>query len=114
MKYLIATIVDRGIGIPYKIRKAFPHESLGFEDGDCISYAMKESISSTKENGRGKGSVNIKKPVILSKLTCDDLLLIVSNKSIYNFSYKDKVEVEETNSLINSIQGTLIEWRLYY
>lgn len=58
-KYLIATIVDRGIGIPYKIRKAFPHESLGFEDGDCISYAMKESISSTKENGRGKGSVNI-------------------------------------------------------
>jgi len=112
-KYLITVITDRGAGIPNPLKRAFPLITK-FDDSDCIKYAMKESITSTGEKGRGKGSINIKKPIVSNLLTSDDILLILSDKGSYMCKVEDNKETEILNEYKDKIKGTLVEWRLYY
>jgi len=112
-KFLSAVILDRGKGIPQNIKDSFPllHQSF---DCECISHAMMESITSTKELGRGKGSVDMKKPVRLNKVSSADQLFVISHKGKYSYEFigdNDKIVV---GSLNNSLKGTMIEWVLYY
>lgn len=116
-KYLVAIIVDRGMGIVNQIRNAFPEYrsivriSFVKTDSECIEYAMQESITSTLEKGRGKGSEDIKKPVTLNN---DDILYIMSNGGCYRYKTVNQKEDIKLIDLDNDFKGTLVEWKLYF
>jgi hypothetical protein len=112
-RYLVAIIIDRGIGIPNKIKNKFPLWRL-HEDKDCISHAMTESVTTTNEKGRGKGSKCIKKPIELNTLTRYDNLLILSGDGMFKYTHSHNKEKIITRSLDYTFKGTLIEWKLYY
>lgn len=112
-RFLVAIIIDRGIGIPQSIKNAFPIWKM-YPDKDCISHAMIESVTSTKEKGRGKGSKCMKKPIELSTLTRYDMLLILSGDGMFKYSHSNNTENVVTCDLDYTFKGTLIEWKLYY
>jgi hypothetical protein len=111
--FLSAVIVDRGMGIPDSIKRAFINYHHQ-RDSKCLEYAMQAKVSSTKENGRGKGSENIKKPVVLNNLTSNDSLMIMSGEGCYIYSQENLIENIEVIEMKNRYKGTLVEWKLYY
>lgn len=120
-KYLVAIIIDRGMGIVNQIRRAFPEYRAKIarpgsslyvkDDSECIEYAMQESVTSTLENGRGKGSEDIKKPVTLNN---DDILYIMSNQGCYRYKTVNQKEEIKLINFENDFKGTLVEWKLYF
>lgn len=112
-KYLSAVIFDRGEGIPSRIRRAFPYQRNNFDD-ECISYAMIESVTSTKELGRGKGSVDMKNPIKFNNISTKDQLFVISLKGKYSYEFIDGNDKVDTGMLDYALNGTMIEWILYY
>jgi hypothetical protein len=111
--FISAVIVDRGMGIPESIKRAFMSYNQA-RDSKCLEYAMQETVTSTKEKGRGKGSENIKKPISLNRLTTHDKLLVMSGEGCYRYCQTNLSQNVDVNELKNRLRGTLVEWKLYY
>lgn len=111
--FLSALIIDRGEGIPKKIQRTFPFYASQ-DDSVCIKYAMLPSVTTTKLSDRGKGSVDIKKPVKVNKLSKNDKLMIISNAGKYTYTYNDDREEEFIDELPSLLKGTLVQWKLYF
>ncbi|ELK8498923.1 hypothetical protein RV040_002419 [Vibrio alginolyticus] len=113
-RYLTITVQDLGQGIVESIRKAFI-EYRDSNDSDCIEHAMTESVTSTHEKGRGKGSYDIHKPLIFNKNKGNDVLYVMSSKGSYSFEVSEQEEhTNKSTNLQHYIRGTLVEWTLYY
>jgi hypothetical protein len=108
-RFLLAIIVDRGMGIASNLRRVFP-DMIEKKDVECIEYAMKKHISSTKIEGRGRGSENMKAPIDSIQ---NDLFLILSNSGLYQYKGKHNITMDELDTP-NPFQGTLVEWKLYF
>lgn len=112
-KYITALIADRGRGIPQTIKQTFP-DFNNKRDCFCIEHAMLAGVTSTLEDGRGEGSVNIQRPVELAKQGQKDSLLLLSGKGHF-FLEKQKNTLPLTlKEMDYSLFGSIIEWRLYY
>lgn len=120
-QYLATVITDNGIGIPNTIRPVLTDGKIIFKgkylhcDGYCINQAMQESVTSTMESGRGKGSVDIKKPVQVASEIGQHHLLVISGFGKYTFEVDEKgIALEEYSKMDSAYSGTLIEWFLYF
>ncbi|MEC8904543.1 MAG: hypothetical protein VX952_08600 [Pseudomonadota bacterium] len=120
-QYLATVIVDNGKGIANSIR---PHvyeltrvkdNRWVHGDGYCIKTAMQESVTSTHEPGRGKGSEDIKRPVLVKSALGQHHLLVLSGSGKYTYEIDENGEVQEQfEELEHRCTGTLIEWFLYF
>ncbi|CAH6811350.1 conserved hypothetical protein [Vibrio chagasii] len=113
-RYLSTIIQDMGQGIVSSIKKGFPDFKY-VSDSSCIAHAMTRKVSGTREEGRGKGSFDMMKPLIFNKLKGNDILYVISNSGSYTFEVtgEDKHMVT-SGQLANQLHGTMIEWTLYY
>lgn len=110
-EYLDIGICDRGLGIPLTIKKLYP---LGNpDDSFLIKEAMRKSVTSTGRSDRGKGSLDIIKPIKFMKNSSDKLLVLSGNSGIYYKMIDGKIEDLKLPQLKNSIRGTIVQWRLY-
>lgn len=109
---------DLGVGIPQtlprtqgteNLRKLLSNFTLGkySDDGAMISAAMKIGRSKTGNQYRGKGLNDLRK--FIEKIGAGKLI-IYSNKGRYNYTLKDSIVREVTNTHNHSIYGTLIHW----
>lgn len=114
-KFIVCVVVDMGVGIANRIKSAFPLLRV-HDDSLCIERAMERSVSSTMINGRGQGSVNIKRPVSNFNLSGNDKLLIVSGTGTMAYIFQDEIFKSITADRMQNaaIRGTMIEWKLYY
>ncbi|AMJ87029.1 MULTISPECIES: hypothetical protein [Alteromonas] len=97
-------IFDKGLGIPDSFR--LQRQQLKTPDEDIIAYAMKRWVTSTNVNGRGNGSMNIKRPVSdIEK----DTLLIYSHNGGYEYHTDGKVRCFK---LPVKLAGTLLAWKI--
>lgn len=109
--YLNTTICDLGVTIPYTMRNYETFYSIS-TDSQKIAAAMTEAVSSTHIKGRGKGSADIQLPIEYNKCF-NSCLFVYSGAGSY---YKGSKELPIDFNLINRypLQGTVLEWRLYY
>lgn len=112
-RFLNAIILDRGKGIPKTIKEAFPLY-MSQDDSECIKHAMIPSITSTLLSDRGKGSIDIQKPVKINNLSKNDKLMIISNAGKYIYTCNNGHESEDTIELPDSLKGTIVQWKLYF
>jgi anti-sigma regulatory factor (Ser/Thr protein kinase) len=97
-------IYDKGCGIPTSFKRMGKYNSL--PDETIIEKAMTRYISSTGIQGRGNGSMNIKKPVAEVE---KDKLVIFSEKGRYRY-FKDGVF--DKFRLPKELSGTLVAWQI--
>jgi hypothetical protein len=88
------------------LMQLFESNSASFwkRDAALISAAIKMSRSRTKIDGRGRGFIDIQKPL---RLVPGSRLRILSGHAEVNFS---DVDVTISSELVNHIGGTLLEW----
>jgi hypothetical protein len=101
---LIFIIYDKGKGIASSFRENRLYMKLA--DKDIIAKAMEKGITSTDFPGRGNGSENIKKPVMLFDM---DIVRIFSESGCYDYSEGKGIQLAK---LPISLPGTLIIWQI--
>ncbi|MFY1894727.1 hypothetical protein ACOTCN_12135 [Achromobacter xylosoxidans] len=109
---LYVAFCDLGAGIPGTLPKKRPHiwralRELGKgRDGLAIKAAVKESVSRTQRDNRGRGLSQI---VSMAESTNASFVTIYSNKGRYNRNADGKVKI---HTYRDSILGTLIRWTI--
>ena len=116
-KRLTVTFFDQGVGIPVTLPSKYTLEKInevlgmfGLLDTDAnrIKAAMELGRTSTSQENRGRGLLNIKQFVDESH---NGLLRIVSGRGeyVYNSDGHEKLINHDKN-----IGGTLIQWTVYF
>jgi hypothetical protein len=107
--YLSVVFCDLGVGIPatLPVKRPWLMEKIGFAatDADCIREAINEGRSQTGIPGRGHGLGNI---IDVVENVPKGIAVVLSNRGRYD-SRDGRTKSEEYR---DSIQGTLIYWRV--
>jgi hypothetical protein len=111
--YLSVVFCDLGVGIPRSLPERQPglwerlRRTFGSvpADADTIQAAVQESLTRTRQPHRGKG---LRQLVDVIKSSPGGRLAIFSNHGCYSLLNNQ----ESTRNFLDSIDGTLINWRL--
>lgn len=104
---IVFMLLDRGCGIPAKIKHESSKTGARQSDQKLIERAMKTGFTTTGEPGRGRGSENILKPIKLREN--EDTLLVYSGRGGCVYRGDSLIGTHEH---LWHFDGTLLEWSL--